>query len=39
MAVKMLAEASPGEVRFAEPQRRMPGVSQKMLGDPAEPHP
>lgn len=31
MAVKMLAEASPDEVRFAELQRRMPGVSQKML--------
>ena len=31
MAVKVLAEAAPGEVRFAELQRRMPGVSQKML--------
>ncbi|UOZ10582.1 helix-turn-helix domain-containing protein [Amycolatopsis sp. WQ 127309] len=31
MAVKVLAEAEPGEVRFAELQRRMPGVSQKML--------
>ena len=31
MAVKVLAEADPGEVRFAELQRRMPGVSQKML--------
>ncbi|MCO5968975.1 winged helix-turn-helix transcriptional regulator [Actinoallomurus soli] len=31
MAVKVLAEASPQEVRFAELQRRMPGVSQKML--------
>jgi DNA-binding HxlR family transcriptional regulator len=31
MAVKVLAEASPGEVRFAELRRRMPGVSQKML--------
>ncbi|WP_435174614.1 winged helix-turn-helix transcriptional regulator [Actinacidiphila sp. bgisy145] len=31
MAVKVLAEAHPGEVRFAELQRRMPGVSQKML--------
>lgn len=31
MAVKVLAEADPGEVRFAELRRRMPGVSQKML--------
>ncbi|WP_328867675.1 winged helix-turn-helix transcriptional regulator [Streptomyces sp. NBC_00304] len=31
MAVKVLAEASPGEVRFAELRRRMPGISQKML--------
>jgi DNA-binding HxlR family transcriptional regulator len=31
MAVKVLAEASPQEVRFAELQRRMPGISQKML--------
>jgi DNA-binding HxlR family transcriptional regulator len=31
MAVKVLAEADPREVRFAELQRRMPGVSQKML--------
>ncbi|MGW7006044.1 winged helix-turn-helix transcriptional regulator [Streptomyces sp. NPDC054933] len=31
MAIKVLAEASPDEVRFAELQRRMPGVSQKML--------
>ncbi|WP_086006422.1 winged helix-turn-helix transcriptional regulator [Nocardia araoensis] len=31
MVVKLLAEATPGEVRFAELQRRMPGVSQKML--------
>ncbi|CAL9649196.1 winged helix-turn-helix transcriptional regulator [Streptomyces sp. enrichment culture] len=31
MAVKVLAEASPDEIRFAELQRRMPGVSQKML--------
>ena len=31
MAVKVLAEAAPHEVRFAELQRRMPGVSQKML--------
>ncbi|MEC3956933.1 helix-turn-helix domain-containing protein [Nocardia sp. CDC153] len=31
MAVKVLAAAAPGEVRFAELRRRMPGVSQKML--------
>ena len=31
MAVKVLTDAHPPEVRFAEPQRRMPGVSQKML--------
>lgn len=31
MAVKVLADADPGEIRFAELQRRMPGVSQKML--------
>ncbi|WP_055490770.1 helix-turn-helix domain-containing protein [Streptomyces sp. TP-A0356] len=31
MAVKVLAQASPDEVRFGELQRRMPGVSQKML--------
>lgn len=31
MAVKVLAEASPEEVRFAELRRRMPGISQKML--------
>ncbi|QFZ20755.1 winged helix-turn-helix transcriptional regulator [Saccharothrix syringae] len=31
MTVKVLAEAVPGEVRFAELRRRMPGVSQKML--------
>jgi DNA-binding HxlR family transcriptional regulator len=31
MAVKVLAEAAPGELRFAELQRRMPGISQKML--------
>ncbi|MER5252511.1 helix-turn-helix domain-containing protein [Streptomyces sp. NPDC002855] len=31
MAVKVLAEAEPHEVRFAELRRRMPGVSQKML--------
>jgi DNA-binding HxlR family transcriptional regulator len=31
MAVKVLADAGPDEVRFADLQRRMPGVSQKML--------
>ncbi|TWV49625.1 helix-turn-helix transcriptional regulator, partial [Streptomyces misionensis] len=31
MTVKVLAEAAPGEVRFAELRRRMPGISQKML--------
>ncbi|MGW6698695.1 winged helix-turn-helix transcriptional regulator [Nocardia sp. NPDC055049] len=31
MAVKVLAQAAPDEVRFAELRRRMPGVSQKML--------
>ncbi|MEU3527664.1 helix-turn-helix domain-containing protein [Streptomyces sp. NPDC038707] len=31
MAVKVLAQAAPGEVRFTELLRRMPGVSQKML--------
>lgn len=31
MAVKVLAEAHPNEVRFAELRRRMPGISQKML--------
>ncbi|MFI6582666.1 winged helix-turn-helix transcriptional regulator [Embleya sp. NPDC050493] len=31
MTIKVLAEASPQEVRFAELQRRMAGVSQKML--------
>ena len=30
MVVKVLAEAEPGEVRFAELERRMPGVSHKM---------
>ncbi|WP_344570183.1 helix-turn-helix domain-containing protein [Streptomyces axinellae] len=31
MAVKVLAAEAPGEIRFAELQRRMAGVSQKML--------
>jgi DNA-binding HxlR family transcriptional regulator len=31
MAVKVLAEDAPGEVRFAQLQRRMPGISAKML--------
>lgn len=31
MAVKVLAEEAPGEVRFAELRRRIPGISQKML--------
>lgn len=31
MAIKVLADAAPAEVRFAELRRRMPGVSQKML--------
>lgn len=31
MAIKVLAEAGPDEVRFAELRRRMPGISQKML--------
>ncbi|MBY8856545.1 helix-turn-helix transcriptional regulator [Nocardia sp. CA2R105] len=31
MVVKLLAEAAPEEIRFAELRRRMPGVSQKML--------
>ncbi|WP_369211573.1 winged helix-turn-helix transcriptional regulator [Streptomyces flavofungini] len=31
MVVKVLAEAAPAEVRFADLRRRMPGVSQKML--------
>ncbi|MEU7061350.1 helix-turn-helix domain-containing protein [Streptomyces sp. NPDC046197] len=31
MVIKVLSEAAPQEVRFAELQRRMPGVSQKML--------
>ncbi|MFE9450116.1 winged helix-turn-helix transcriptional regulator [Streptomyces sp. NPDC006739] len=31
MTVKVLAEAAPDEVRFAELRRRIPGISQKML--------
>jgi DNA-binding HxlR family transcriptional regulator len=31
MVVKVLGDADPDEVRFAELRRRMPGVSQKML--------
>jgi DNA-binding HxlR family transcriptional regulator len=31
MAVKILAEGHPAEIRFAELRRRMPGISQKML--------
>ncbi|MEU8577208.1 winged helix-turn-helix transcriptional regulator [Streptomyces asoensis] len=31
MVVKMLAEEAPGELRFAELRRRIPGISQKML--------
>ncbi|NUP25723.1 MAG: helix-turn-helix transcriptional regulator [Nocardia sp.] len=31
MVVKVLAEDSPGTVRFAALRKRMPGVSQKML--------
>lgn len=31
MVVKVLADAAPDEVRFAELQRRTPGISQKML--------
>ncbi|OEV08889.1 winged helix-turn-helix transcriptional regulator [Streptomyces nanshensis] len=31
MTVKVLAEETPGEVRFAELRRRIPGISQKML--------
>lgn len=31
MAVKVLADADPAEVRFADLRRRMPGISAKML--------
>ncbi|MEV7602972.1 helix-turn-helix domain-containing protein [Kitasatospora sp. NPDC089797] len=31
MTVKVLAEQAPGELRFAELRRRVPGISQKML--------
>lgn len=31
MAVKVLGDEYPSEVRFAELKRRMPGISQKML--------
>jgi DNA-binding HxlR family transcriptional regulator len=31
MAIKVLADAAPEELRFAELRRRMTGVSQKML--------
>ncbi|MGC5246169.1 winged helix-turn-helix transcriptional regulator [Gordonia sp. DT219] len=31
MAIKVLGDEYPGEIRFAELKRRMPGISQKML--------
>ncbi|MFG3223899.1 winged helix-turn-helix transcriptional regulator [Kitasatospora sp. NPDC048194] len=31
MAVKVLAQEAPDELRFAELRRRIPGISQKML--------
>jgi len=31
MAIKVLGQAHPDEVRFADLQRRLPGISQKML--------
>ncbi|HVO53837.1 MAG TPA: helix-turn-helix domain-containing protein [Solirubrobacterales bacterium] len=31
MAIKVLADSHPVEVRFSELRRRMPGISQKML--------
>lgn len=31
MAIKVLADGLPGEIRFAELRRRIPGISQKML--------
>ncbi|MFE3199811.1 winged helix-turn-helix transcriptional regulator [Embleya sp. NPDC055664] len=31
MVVKVLAQEAPGELRFAELRRRIPGISQKML--------
>ncbi|MFI9844945.1 winged helix-turn-helix transcriptional regulator [Nonomuraea sp. NPDC051941] len=33
LTVKVLAESAPGEVRFAELRRRIPGISQKMLSE------